>query len=134
MLNDEILNSVLNRFYKGEKFITFEIQPEPGLRNSLNELKNRGLIKIEGSFYILTDKGYDTIEYKAPDLSINVQGHYIAGNVENSTLNTDNSNYKKPVINSATNTEPKTSIIEFLSWIIGIIVGLIGIYEFLIKK
>lgn len=48
--------------------------------------------------------------------------------------NQDNSFDKFTTTNNIETTPPKKSVIERLSWIIAIVVGFIGIYEFILKK
>ncbi len=65
-----------------------------------------------------------------------VAKNYIAGN--NYGIQTSNSDFKSPIVQTTSITtdkeQNKKSVLEIVSWIIGIIIGIIGIYEFIIKK
>ena len=46
-------------------------------------------------------------------------------------------NFDSPIIqtiNNNTDNKPKKSWIEFISWVTGIIIAIIGIYEFMLKQ
>jgi hypothetical protein len=103
-------------------------------------------ISKESDWYDLTEKGIlakskggylKFVEYLEKKESESVKAtiiaeNYIGGN--NHGVQASKSNIHKPRIQYSTNSKEKTSYLEKLSWIIGIIGGGILIYEFLIKK
>ena len=103
-------------------------------------------ISKETDWFDLTEKGIkakskgghlkyiDYIEQKESERSkpTIITENYIAGN--NHGIQASKSNVQKSSIHNYKSDNQKTSLLEIFSWIIGIIGGLILIYEFLIKK
>ncbi|ESU23663.1 hypothetical protein FLJC2902T_32250 [Flavobacterium limnosediminis JC2902] len=93
--------------------------------------------------YQLTQKGIDAkylgghIQYMEnkfkKESNIKIE-NYIGGN--NNGIQSSNSNFTNPTIENKQikNPKNKASILEILSWIVGILIGLVGLYEFIIKK
>lgn len=143
MTKNEIITNVLNRLYKGERFITLEIQKENGLRDALDELKKRHLIEIEGDFYILTNTGYDAVETKLPypeclsssknasSINITQIGHNIHAPVNHSDLSIKDRNRSiAPPKNKQNEHSKKVSIANGIlsniwTFILFVIVGIV---------
>lgn len=96
------------------------------------ELTEKGiLVKSKGGHF----KYLDFIEKRELERTKTtiIAENYIGGN--NHGIQTSKSKIHRPIIqNDKSVNKQKTSILEKLSWIVGIVGGLILIYEFVIKK
>ncbi|WP_395049751.1 hypothetical protein [Flavobacterium sp.] len=94
------------------------------------EMKNGGWFK-----YLESDKESKS-KKSEKTTNISIKGNYIGG--DNHGIQSSKSDFINPEIHNASKTiasnPPKRSFLEIASWVFGIVVAIIAIYEFILKK
>ena len=137
MTQNECIDDIINQLRGGGKQLDYSEDYEL-YRNTVVLLREKGIIQSVGKTYSkcltllghqIAESGLSYEEWLKPKPTIPTinHGNIIGGNVHGSNLNIDS-----PVSHTPENN--KTSLLEKISWIVGIIVGLIGIYEFFLKS
>jgi hypothetical protein len=103
--------------------------------NDLFELTEKGIQAKELGGYFKYIESIKNKELESKKLNI-IAENYISGN--NYGIQSSRSDFIKPTIqndNKITESKPaKRSLLEIASWVLGSIIAIIGIYEFIIKK
>ena len=138
MTENDCVADIVNQLKNGRNQIIYKEGFVPLYKRTVQMLIQRGIIEVYRSSYSkqLTDRGYEFMgsnltfsEWVKPKPIIPTinNGNIIGGNVDGSNLNIDS-----PTNHISEN--KKTSLLERLSWIAGIIAVLITIYEIFIKS
>ena len=125
--------------------------PENEFDRYLAILKSRGLCSVtatkDGKYARKTDLTYayrsnggfgQELEYQKSDLTTNITNDFSGSTIGQVNQSSEKMDLKSPITQKTvhkTAKEPKKkSWIEILAWVIGIIAGLVAIYEFIIKN
>lgn len=131
---DLILNKALR-----DGFISFSKDSLTSELRAKQQLNAFNLIVEKGNSFVLTKEGYNAIEVggyqKWRDLeeSKNVMPNIALSNVSIINGNSNKINQKLVENTTVSSEASKYSWLEIISWIIGIVVGIIAIYQFFFK-
>lgn len=121
-------------YLAGANFILLTGQPINMLAKQQGQYPTKYNTDLKASITKLGELEIKPVQ-ETPAIQISHVGHNINAPVSQSDLSNigDNSFNKQTITNTTETNNPKRSKTEILYWIVGIVVGLIAIYEFLHK-